>query len=274
MRIAIGLEYDGSAFRGWQTQPGGNTVQDALETALREIAGQPVDVHCAGRTDAGVHATGQVAHFDIDVRRPVTAWVRGVNSFLPPNVAVLWAQQVSGDFHARFCAYGRSYRYLLVNRRQRAGLWHDRVGWTHHPLDVERMREAAALLLGEHDFSSFRAADCQAKSPVKTLRRAEVRRRGELIIFDFEAGAFLHHMVRNMVGSLVHVGRGAGDKDWLAGVLAARDRRVAAPTFAAAGLYLIGVGYEPHWGLPVNRDAILPGEDAFCRVFDFAGELV
>lgn len=258
MRLALGIEYDGSAFRGWQTQPGGGTVQDALEEALRQIAGVPVEVVCAGRTDAGVHATGQVVHFDPPVSRPLTAWVRGVNTFLPPAVAVRWAHPVSDEFHARFSAFGRCYRYVLINRPQRTGVWHGRAGWDHHPLDVDAMQEAALLLLGEHDFSAFRAAGCQAKSPIKTVRRANVRRMDEIIVFDFEAGAFLHHMVRNLVGSLVYVGQGKHPPAWIASLLASGDRRLAAPTFSAAGLYLVGVKYEPHWGLPVSDDALLP----------------
>ena len=257
MRIALGVEYDGSAFRGWQIQPGGGTVQNALQTALEEIAGQPVSVVCAGRTDAGVHATAQVVHFDTELKRPLTAWVRGVNTFLPPAVAVRWAQPVSDEFHARFSAFGRCYRYLLMNRPQRTGVWHGRVGWYHHPLDVGLMQAGAARLLGEHDFSAFRAADCQAKSPVKLMRRAEVRRIGDLIVFDFEAGAFLHHMVRNLVGSLVYVGQGKHPPVWMSELLDSADRRLAAPTFSAAGLYLAGVCYEPKWGLPVADDALL-----------------
>ncbi len=257
MRVALGVEYDGSAFRGWQTQPGGGTIQDELEAALAQIAGQPVPVVCAGRTDAGVHATGQVVHFDVPGERPLTAWVRGVNSFLPPAVAVRWAQPVDDAFHARFSAFGRSYRYLLINRPQRTGVWHGRVGWYHHTLDESVMRRAANLLLGEHDFSAFRAADCQARSPVKTIRRAEVRRFGDMIVFDFQAGAFLHHMVRNMVGSLVYIGQGKHPPEWIAELLAHGDRRLAAPTFSAAGLYLVGVDYEVHWGLPSTTDSLL-----------------
>lgn len=259
MRLALGVEYDGSAFRGWQTQPGGETVQDTLESALSQIAGVSIDVVCAGRTDAGVHATAQVVHFDTRVDRPLSAWVRGVNSFLPPAVAVRWAHPVHDGFHARFSAYGRCYRYILINRPQRTGVWHGRAGWYHHPLDVEIMQLAAALLLGEHDFSAFRAADCQAKSPVKTIRRANVRRSGDMIVFDFEAGAFLHHMVRNLVGSLVYVGQGKHPPGWMAQLMASGDRRLAAPTFAAAGLYLVGVRYESHWGLPACEDSFLPG---------------
>ena len=250
MRIALGVEYEGSAFRGWQIQPDGRTVQEALETALRHIAGESVSVVCAGRTDAGVHATGQVVHFDTMVRRPLTAWVRGVNSFLPASISVRWAHPVSDDFHARFSARGRRYRYLLLNRPQRPGVWHGRVGWAHQPLDVDAMQQAASHLLGEHDFSAFRAADCQAKTPVKTVGRAEVRRVGALIVLDFAASAFLHHMVRNLVGSLVYVGQGKHPPEWMQVLLLAKDRRLAAPTFSPDGLYLAGVDYEPQWGLP------------------------
>ena len=259
MRIALGVEYDGNAFRGWQTQPGRGTVQDELEEALARIAGQPISVICAGRTDAGVHATGQVVHFDTNANRPLSAWVRGVNTFLPPAVAVRWAYPVSEAFHARFSAYGRCYRYLLINRAQRPGVWHGRAGWYHHPLDEKAMQHAADLLLGEHDFSCFRAADCQAKSPIKLVRYAKVRRFGDMLVFDFEAGAFLHHMVRNMVGSLVYVGQGKYPPGWIGQLLASRDRTKAAPTFSAAGLYLVGVRYESHWQLPVADEHFLPG---------------
>ena len=250
MRIALGVEYDGSAFHGWQIQPGGGTVQDALQAALQQIAGLEVKVVCAGRTDAGVHAMGQVVHFDTQVGRPLTAWVRGVNAFLPTSVAVRWAQAVPDDFHARFSAHGRRYRYILINRAQRLGVWHGRAAWVHHPLDDEAMQLAASFLLGKHDFSAFRAAQCQAHSPIRTLRRADVRRSGEMLVFDFEADAFLHHMVRNLVGSLVYVGQGKHTPQWTRELLLARDRRLAAPTFAAAGLYLVGVDYAPDWGLP------------------------
>ena len=258
MRIALGVEYDGSEFHGWQTQPGGETVQDSLELALGQIAGEPVDVVCAGRTDAGVHATGQVVHFDTLLQRPLSAWVRGTNTFLPPAVAVRWAKPVADDFHARFSAFGRRYRYLLINRPQRSGVWHGRAGWYHHPLALEKMQEAAVMLLGKHDFSAFRAADCQAKSPIKTIRQVDVSQRGDIIVFEFEAGAFLHHMVRNLVGSLVYIGQGKHPPEWMTQLLEGMDRRLAAPTFAAAGLYLVGVNYEPHWGLPTSDDSFLP----------------
>lgn len=259
MRIALGLEYCGTAFHGWQSQAAGGTVQDALEQALAFIASEPVGVICAGRTDAGVHATHQVVHFDTPVDRPLSAWVRGVNANLPEGVAVRWAQPVSDEFHARFSARGRRYRYLLLNRPQRPGLWQGRVGWHHADLDLAAMQSAAVCLLGEHDFSAFRAAECQAKSPVKTLWRADVRQAGDLFVFDFEASAFLHHMVRNLVGSLVYVGKGTQAPAWIEQLLAERDRKRAAPTFAAAGLYFRGPIYEPHWGLPEVADDFIPG---------------
>lgn len=258
MRIALGVEYEGTAFAGWQSQVHGNTVQDVLEAALGRIADAPVRVACAGRTDAGVHALAQVVHFDVAADRPDSAWVRGVNSHLPPQVAVRWAQPVADDFHARFCALSRSYRYVLLNRPVRPAIRHGCVGWFHHALDVDAMQEAARLLLGEHDFTAFRAAECQAKSPVKHCHRAEVARDGELVIFDFRANAFLHHMVRNIVGALVYVGKGRHPPEWIGELLASRDRACGAPTFDPAGLYFAGVEYEPKWGLPPDGVIIVP----------------
>jgi len=250
MRVALGIEYDGAGFAGWQSQPEGNTVQDALERALAMIAGAPVRVVCAGRTDAGVHALAQVAHFDSPVARRDSAWVRGANAHLPPSVAVRWAQPVADDFHARFCARARAYRYLLLNRPERPALFAGKVGWCHRPLDVSVMREAAACLIGEHDFSAFRAAGCQAKTPVKTMHAFEIARDGDWVAFDCRANAFLHHMVRNLVGALVYVGMGRQSPGWFAALLAARDRRLGAPTFSPDGLYLADVEYDPVWGLP------------------------
>jgi len=254
MRIALGLEYDGSGFCGWQSQAGGGAVQDAVESALSIVADAPIRVVCAGRTDAGVHALAQVVHFDTEAVRPDTAWVRGVNAHLPASVAVRWAQPVSSEFHARFSARGRRYRYVLLNRAERPALLARRVGWFHRPLDAEAMAAAANLLLGEHDFSAFRAIECQAKSPVKTLRRADVVRQGNLLVFDFEASAFLHHMVRNLVGALVYVGKGAHPPAWLGELLAGRDRARAAPTFEACGLYFAAVDYDAVWQLKVGAD--------------------
>jgi tRNA pseudouridine38-40 synthase len=259
MRIALGLEYDGSTFCGWQTQPSGCAVQDAVDAALSQIAAHPVQSQCAGRTDAGVHALGQVVHFDITARRPLTAWVRGVNTLLPPTVAVQWAREVSPDFHARNRATERAYTYLLLNRPERPGVQHARVGWHHRPLDIEPMRAAARHLLGTHDFSAFRAAECQALSPVKQLRQARIDRCGELVLFEFAADAFLHHMVRNIVGCLLKVGEGTRSPGWVAEVLRGCDRAHAAPTFPPDGLYLAAVRYDAVWGLP-SSPARLPGD--------------
>jgi tRNA pseudouridine38-40 synthase len=249
MRIALQLEYDGRHFCGWQSQAGGCGLQDALERALASICGCFVRVSAAGRTDSRVHATAQVVHFDSPVERPLTAWVRGVNSALPDGMAVLHAQGVAGDFHARFSAIGRAYTYILLNRPARPGLEQGRVGWFHRPLDLARMRAAASLLLGAHDFSAFRAAECQADSPLRDLRRLDVERYGELIVFRAAANAFLQHMVRNIVGSLVYVGQGKHPPSWLGEVLASRNRSLAAPTFAPEGLYLTAVEYDSVWGL-------------------------
>jgi len=250
MRIALALEYDGSRFLGWQTQPGGGTVQDTLQAALSGIAGSALQVTCAGRTDRGVHAREQVVHFDTEAARPDSAWVRGVNALLPDSVAVLWAARVADEFHARYAALARTYRYVLLNRPVRPALAARHAGWTHAPLDVAAMRAAALQLVGEHDFSAFRAAECQAKSPVRTLQALEVQARGERIDFVLRADAFLQHMVRNIVGTLVYVGNGRHAPQWVGEVLASRDRARAAPTFAAEGLYLERVEYAERWGLP------------------------
>ncbi len=250
MRIALAVEYAGFAFCGFQSQPARCGVQDALEHAIGKITGHPVSVAAAGRTDAGVHALSQVAHFDTEALRPESAWVRGVNTHLPQHAAVLWARPVGDDFHARFAATARHYTYLLQNRRERPALGSGRVGWYHHHLDVDAMREAAAYLIGTHDYSTFRAAECQAKSPVKSIARASVARDGTFIRFDFSANAFLHHMVRNIVGSLVRVGAGRQSPIWIAQLIAARDRTRAAPTFAADGLYFAGADYDPRFALP------------------------
>lgn len=250
MRIALGLEYDGASFNGWQTQPGGGTVQDALEAALARIAGVPVRAQCAGRTDTGVHALAQVAHFDTDAERPDNAWVKGVNTHLPRSVAIRWARRVPEDFHARFSATSRRYEYVLINRPTRPAIWEGRAGWFHLPLDEAKMVEAAAHLLGEHDFSALRSAECQAPSPVRTISKLAIVRQGEVIRFSLEANAFLHHMVRNIVGCLVYVGKGKYSPTWMAEVLAGRDRAKAAPTFGPHGLYLTGIDYDPRWQLP------------------------
>ncbi len=259
MRVALGIEYDGSRFLGWQTQSGGGTVQDALETALAAIAGERVAVTCAGRTDRGVHALGQVVHFETAASRPESAWVRGVNAMLPDSVAVLWSRETTADFHARYSALARRYRYLLLNRPVRPAIAASHVGWCHAPLDAGAMRAAAVHLVGTHDFSAFRSAECQASTPVRELHSIDVSRRGERIDFAFCANAFLHHMVRNLVGSLVHVGCRRRPPDWIREVLESRDRRLAAPTFSPAGLYLESVEYAPDWNLPATaRQVMLP----------------
>jgi tRNA pseudouridine38-40 synthase len=261
VRIAIGLAYRGAGLNGWQSQPSGNTVQDHLERALSEIAGERINVIGAGRTDAGVHAVGQVAHFDTAAARPESAWIRGVNSLLPSAIAVEWALPVAEAFHARYSAIARSYRYVLYNHPVRPAVLADFVGWFPLPLNLNLMQSAAECLLGERDFSSFRSAECQAKSPVRIVERAQVRACGPYVLFDFTANGFLHHMVRNIVGCVVYVGKGEHPPEWLAELVAARDRRLAAPTFAAAGLYLSQVCYARHWGLPV-----------FPRMLPFHGE--
>lgn len=260
LRIALGLEYDGRRFCGWQTQPGGCAIQDAVETALARVHAAPVHTIVAGRTDAGVHATAQVLHFDSLFERPLTAWTRGVNTFLPDGVAVLWAREVAADFNARYAAQERTYRYYLLNHPIRPALMAGRVGWVHAELDVEAMRQASAHLLGLHDFSAFRAAECQAKTPFRDLRVARVEKQGQYVVFEFRANAFLHHQVRNMVGALVWVGLGRRSPDWLAEVLESRDRSRGASTFAGDGLYLTGVTYGCEWGLPSteNRLPTLP----------------
>lgn len=255
MRIALGLEYDGSSFCGWQTQTSGCAVQDHLEAALAHIAGERVATTCAGRTDAGVHALSQVVHFDTAAQRPASAWVRGVNASLPAGVAVLWAREVDPEFHARYAALERAYRYVLLNRPVRPAAANGRVGWFHLPLDEARMRRAAEYLCGEHDFSAFRSSECQARSPVRELRRISIERHNDHIVFEFSANAFLHHMIRNLVGTLIYVGKGRHAPEWAAQVLESRDRSRAAPTFEAAGLYLASITYDVRWALPVAQPA-------------------
>lgn len=257
-RIALRVEYAGDAFEGWQTQPHGRTVQDTVVAALSKVADAPVEVVCAGRTDTGVHATAQIIHVDPPSTRPLSAWVRGVNSHLPSGVAVRWAHQVDERFHARFSAVARHYRYVLFTSPVRPALMSGRVGWFHLPLDGEAMSRAAATLEGQHDFSAFRAAACQAKSPVRHIRHARVSRQGDFWLFDFCADAFLHHMIRNLVGALVYVGKGKHAPDWVGYLLARKDRTESAPTFAPDGLYLCGVEYPDDWSLPQGGRIICP----------------
>jgi len=255
-KLALGLQYDGAALCGWQTQPNGQSVQDAVERALTHFAGTPLSTVCAGRTDAGVHATYQVVHIETEVDRTLQAWVRGVNRFLPHAIAVRWARLVPPTFHARYSALARRYDYWILNDPVRAPLAFDRAGWVFRALDLAAMQRAAALLTGVHDFSSFRSAECQAKSPVRDLRQLTVDRVGNLLRVRTVANAFLHHMVRNIVGALVYVGTGRHEPEWVGKVLEARDRTLAAPTFAPAGLYLTHVEYDPKLDLPPADEAL------------------
>lgn len=252
MRLALGISYNGQGYEGWQSQPSGRTVQDRLEAALAQFSAQaePVSTICAGRTDAGVHGLMQVVHFDTQLRRDDFSWVRGTNTFLPPDIAVQWATPVAQTFHARNSAVARRYAYVLLESPVRPSVESGRVGWVFRPLAGQAMRDAAALLLGEHDFTSFRASACQAKSPVKTMQRIDITRRGAYWRFEFEANAFLHHMIRNIMGCLVQVGQGLQPPGWISEVLQARSRDAAAPTFAPDGLYFLGPVYDPAWGLP------------------------
>lgn len=255
MRIALGLEYDGSAFCGWQTQPNGCGVQDHLQAALASIAGHPIEVVAAGRTDTGVHATAQVVHFDSTAERDDNAWVRGTNTSLDPALRVIWSHGVPDDFHARYSARSRTYRYVLLNEPVAPAVLRNRVGWYHRPLDIAAMQEAARALVGEHDFSAFRDAQCQAKSPVRNLAKSSIQRSGNFFTFTFRANAFLHHMIRNIVGSLVYIGAGKHPPSWIGELMASKDRRNAAPTFMPDGLYLAGVEYDPAFDLPAFRNA-------------------
>lgn len=255
MRIALGLSYSGTGYEGWQSQLSGNTVQDQLEKALGKFADRPLRTLCAGRTDAGVHALMQVVHFDTSLQRDLPSWVRGTNAFLPRDIAVQWAREVPDGFHCRGSAISRRYAYVLLESPVRPSVEAGRVGWVYRPMDGQAIRSAIVHLLGEHDFSSFRAAQCQAKSPVKTIRRIEVSQRSNYWRFEFEANAFLHHMIRNIMGCLVAVGQGHQPPDWLAEVVAARNRDAAAPTFSPDGLYFLGPVYEDHYGLPVRTAA-------------------
>jgi len=244
-RVALGIAYDGSSWAGWQTQPGGMTIQDCVEDAIERFAGTRLPTICAGRTDAGVHALEQVIHVDAPFSRPSGAWVRALNTYLPDSIAVQWAMPVSNQFHARFSATARQYTYLILNTAHRHPLWSKRAAWCFRPLDADAMNAAVQKLLGEHDFSSFRSSQCQAASPVRTMLAASVVRHGPFIVIRLKANAFLHHMVRNIVGELVYLGQGRTDLDHFVKVLNARDRTVAAPTYCAAGLYLSGVDYPP-----------------------------
>lgn len=250
-RIALGIEYDGSRYHGWQTQqPGVATVQTEVEAALSRVADHPLSVVCAGRTDTGVHATDQVVHFDSDAPRELKSWVFGANANLPSDISVRWARPVSDDFHARFSAVSRCYRYVICNDPVRPALFNRQVTWNYRPLDIQRMREALPALTGTQDFTSYRSVHCQAKSPVRTMHRLALHRHGNLLVLEVHADAFLMHMVRNVAGVLMHIGAGQARPEWAAEVLAARDRRRGGVTAPPRGLYLVEIEYPEHFGLP------------------------
>jgi tRNA pseudouridine38-40 synthase len=253
-RVALGVRYDGARYHGWQSQDNLPTVQLFVEKAVGFVANHTVSVICAGRTDAGVHATSQVVHFNTDVDRLERSWLFGVNSNLPHDVSILWAKIVSNDFHARFSATARTYRYVIYNNDVRPGILRHAVGWYHRALDTEKMQTAADLLIGTHDFSAFRGAGCQAKNPVRNLQSFTVERRGNMIIVEVKANAFLLHMVRNLVGVLLSIGSGAKPVEWASEVLESKDRRQAAVTFSPNGLYLVAVDYPQLFDLPDNSN--------------------
>jgi len=250
-RIAVGIEYDGSRYAGWQRQPAAPSIQAEVERALGAVADHAVEAVCGGRTDAGVHAFGQVAHFDTTARRSLRGWALGANTGLPADIAVLWAAHVSGEFHARYSAVSRTYRYVILNRPVRPALSRQHVCWIHQPLDEAAMHQAAQHLLGEHDFSAFRAAECQSRTAVRRLDRIAVTRLGESVTIEVTANAFLHHMVRNIAGTLIAVGRGDRPVAWVAEALASQDRRASGITAPAGGLYFLRIGYPRHFGLPI-----------------------
>jgi tRNA pseudouridine38-40 synthase len=249
MRVALGIEYDGTAFHGWQYQGDVRSVQELLQQALSKVADHRISVHCAGRTDTGVHATGQVVHFDTTAVRTDRSWVLGSNVNLPDDISVSWAKQVSDSFHARFSAIGRHYRYLILNRTYRSALWRNRAVWIHHPLDEKTMHKAAQKLVGTHDFSSYRALGCQAKHPVRTVHRLMVSRQDEIVSIDIHANAFLHHMVRNIAGVLLAIGKGEQSVSWTEEVLGLRDRTLGGVTAPPQGLYLTKVDYPEEFEL-------------------------
>ena len=250
MRYAMALEYDGSPFMGWQKHDTGDTIQAAVEKAVSFVADAPIEVVCSGRTDARVSARCQLVHFDSDAPRDPRAWVLGTNTRLPDSIRALWMQTVPDDFHARYCARARRYRYSLLIRPVKPAINRHFLSWSREELDAARMHEAAQKILGEQDFSAFRTVQCQAKHPNRNLHRLDVSREGDTIYFDVQANAFLHHMVRNLVGSLLLIGKGEQPVDWMKTLLDGRDRTVAGPTAPAEGLMFLGALYPPEWGLP------------------------
>ena len=262
-RIVLGIQYDGAPWQGYQTQPHACTVQDKLEGALQQFTRQIVNTTCAGRTDTGVHALEQVVHFDSDLTRRPSSWVRGTNAFLPPSIAVRWMTEIEteagheeSEFHARFSARARTYHYVLYNNPIYSPILSGKAGWMFRPLDVALMQQGAAYLIGTHDFTAFRAAHCQARSPVKLMHEITIKRDGDVILFSLCANAFLHHMVRNIIGALVYVGIGKHPPQWMAKLLSERNRCLAAPTFMPDGLYLGKIDYDPKWGLPQQTHSL------------------
>lgn len=250
MRIALGIEYNGHGYYGWQYQPGLPTIQGALEEALSKIANEPIYLFCAGRTDASVHATGQVIHFDTRAKRHIDAWIWGANSYLPPSIVVRWAKQVDYHFHARFTAVARRYRYIIFNHPIRPAILSNRVTWHYYPLDVTSMQDAIPYLLGEQDFSSFRSSQCNSKTPMRCVLDCMIKRQGDYVILEIEANAFLHHMVRNIVGVLFKIGEGLKSSAWMEEVLKSKKRTAAAETAPPDGLYLIQVKYPKPYVFP------------------------
>lgn len=257
MRIALGIEYNGAGFYGWQAQRGLVTIQGVLEKALSKVANETIYLHCAGRTDAEVHATGQVVHFDTRAKRHIDAWIWGTNSYLPHNVAVKWSRAVDYSFHARFTATARRYRYFIYNHPIRPAILHGRATWHYYSLDISRMQKALPYLIGEQDFSSFRSSQCNSKTAMRNVIAADIRQHGNFIIFEIEANAFLHHMVRNIVGVLFKIGSGHKDSHWMQEVLNAKSRRAAAETAPPDGLYLIKVTYPEKYSFPLSDNLIL-----------------
>jgi tRNA pseudouridine38-40 synthase len=255
MRIALGIEYDGSRYNGWQTQKHGMGIQSLIEQALSKVADHTIKVICAGRTDTGVHAVEQVVHFDSDADRDMRAWLLGGNANLPADISILWARHVEEDFHARFSALSRSYRYIIFNRDIRPAILADKVSWEYRPLDAGKMQTAAKHLLGQHDFSSYRTVHCQSKTPMRNIMRLDVSRHDDFVIIDIEANAFLHHMVRNIAGVLMTIGAGDAPVDWSRQVLEIRDRTKGGVTAPAAGLYFMSVVYPEQYELPTNKQS-------------------
>jgi len=261
-RIVLGIEYDGASWEGWQTQPHKNTIQDCLQSAIFNFCNQKIFIVCAGRTDAGVHAIEQIVHFDTDLIRDLSSWIRGVNVFLPSSIIIKWAAypfMFDSDkiFHARFSAISRTYIYLIFNDRIRSVFWEKKAVWVFKNLDLEKMQIASQCLLGIHDFSAFRSSECQSKTPIREMKKIKIYKKGDIIFLEFCANAFLHHMLRNIVGSLVQVGSGKQSEEWIYEILIGKDRKNAAPTFSPYGLYLFKIEYDKRWALPQLQKKII-----------------